>query len=117
MAAERAERCSTPLPVALLALLGTVMVMSAEGLEWTGPKEFFAAAVGCHVVANRCSFDNLILEAHDAEGMGAQLRFPDQSPTLGAVPRAPGRIVSAAICITLSLLCGALGRRAEWPGA
>lgn len=117
MAAERGERCSPPLPFALLALLGTVMVVGTEGLEWARPKEFFAAAVGRDVVTNGCSFDDFILEAHDAEGMGAQLRFPDQSPTLGAVPRAPRYVVSVALCVTLSLLCGALGWWAEWRGA
>ncbi|WP_210252362.1 hypothetical protein [Sinorhizobium medicae] len=82
--------------------------MSTEALEWARPKEFFAAAVGRDVVTNGCSFDDLILKAHDAQGMSAQLRFSDRSPTLGAVPGAPGRIVSAVICITLSLKCGAL---------
>ncbi|MDX0992096.1 hypothetical protein GOL27_26620 [Sinorhizobium medicae] len=60
------------------------------------------------MITNGCSFDDLILKAHDAQGMSAQLRFSDRSPALGAVPRAPGRIVSAAIRVALSLKCGAL---------
>lgn len=116
-AAERAERCSTPLPAALLALLGTVMVVGAETLEWTRPKEFFAAAVGRDVVTNGCSFDDLILKAHDAQGMSAQLRLSDRSPTLGAIPRSPGRVISASIGIALALECRALGLGAEGLGA
>lgn len=93
-----------PLPFALLALLGAVMVMSTEGLEWTKPEEFFAAAVGCYVVANGGGLDDFILEAHHAERMSAQLRLSDQSPAFRAVPRTPRRVVSAAVCVTLTLL-------------
>lgn len=89
------------------------MVVGAEGLEWTRPKEFFATAVGCHVVTYGSGFDDLIIEAHDAQRMSAQLRLSNRSPALGAVPGAPGRIVSGSIGIALALLRGALRWGAE----
>jgi len=97
----------------LFALLGAVVMVLAEALEWTGPKKFFVPAMGLDVVTNVGWCHDLVDDAHGAERLGAKLVVPYAPPAGSLIPCSPRHLGPRPVGISLALLLGALRWRRE----